>query len=376
MMEAILLIGLDGEKLQSRFKRITIHNCPDIGSAEQLLLRINPACVLVCEALAADFIELKEVMGLKIPIIVISESANARQQRLWHAYGVEEVWTSEWKQLLAQKFPEQSEQRAEKGNRKRPAHILIDDEEFEDVPPLIMPKKKKEPLSLQRTGTTVIAVASFMRRTGTTRAAIRFAQTLAAQGESVACIEVLERAERPLQVFTSLLAAGATDAKDDRAFILERVHFYPNLTLDAAIEVVGEGFSYVVFDLGPVLREGCSSPFHRLMFSRSDLSFVTIGAAPWDLAALEGWQRSQTKRRTLLQVLVQMADEAVFNKILESVPKSIQAELGLSLNRLPYDPDITCSKKLNQSVYAELLKSISDKNILGRFSLFRRTQPL
>lgn len=377
-MTNILLLGL--ELAEREWPHLSIRISKYVSEAEQLLLQEATDAAIVEERLAAQLMELQVQGGLEgLPVIVVTKDLSPKQVRQWHAYGVHEVWpVSTWQKELLQRYPTSTgsapepDDRDQKRTKDKKRRMLpsfsgwTQREEFEDSVPARPKERKPKPIR-KMAGTVVIGVSGLMRRTGTSHDAIRLAQTIAGYGHSVACVEVLQNPEAPIQVFTSLMTGEMNDHSD--GFKRDGVDYYPNQTLEQSIEIIGSGYKYVVADFGCVLDEQ-SPPWHRLEFFRSDQCFITIGASPWDFYSFVSWGKSRKGKRKPVSVLVHFADKTTFEHVLRPL-KDVQTEMGVTLTSMPLDANLMDVSGLKRSVYSNLLQSVvPDAEPTGRFRPF------
>ncbi|MEI7028381.1 hypothetical protein [Paenibacillus sp. y28] len=380
-MKQVLIIGVEKPAFEGEGVVVA-----DMKAAEHWLLREMARAILVTEQLAAELIELRDLMGFKSDIIVLVKEDNARQTRLWRSYGVDEVWLiSEWEQRagglfegstatshpataentsMDEKVPDSPEEQSAEAiatkakswfQRWRPVADEEGDADFTPIPPA----HRFQPLS-RHPGTIVIGVGGLMRRSGTTHAAIRLAQTLAVRGEKVACVEVLQGAG-PLVCLATLVTSLAQSVGGDQGFSLDGVDYFPDQTLDQYIELIGGQYSYVVADFGPLYET--SAPWLRLEWKRTALKFMCMGASPWDFQVFAArYDGAANVQKSGSLNLVQFADETVYKQLVKVLPSELQENTRM----IPFDPQIQNFAGLKRSVYADLLGPVLPKALIKR----------
>ncbi|MFM9329040.1 hypothetical protein [Paenibacillus mesotrionivorans] len=356
-MDKVLVVGMQGAVTDSDI--ITIHYCTKDEAMTKLAQDVPKLCVMA-EEMAADMLELTDCMQAQIEKIIVVEHVTPVIERKWIQYGADAVWElSNWEMQLLQRYPSiqaQNDNNPPKHDKAKlkwmrlPRLSAAALEEEEDY--LLSHQGRKKEAVYKRS--LVLSTAGIKGCSGATYSAIKLALHAAGMGRTVACVEVIE--EEETLVYTSLIQGLVEDAHYPGGYHLQGVDYYPNQSLERAVDLTAQDYDVVVLDMGHAFHAKAPA-IHRLEFRRADLPLLTIGGAPWDFAFFLQWLENRPYSRKIQDVLVHLIDDDGFKRMQQALSKEQQKLMGIRLHQVPYQP-LQWSSKEKKGVYADLLKTI------------------
>lgn len=359
ILDNVLVVGLQGALIDSDM--ISVHTCTKEEAVTKLAQDV-PHVLVMAEDVAAEMLELSDCLQMQIQNIVVVEHGTPVLERKWIQYGADAVWdVSNWETQLLQRYSssqtmnDDSKAVKHEGTKRRwmrfpkfrPPVTLEEEEDY-----LLSPRDRKKENIYRRS--LVIATAGIKGCSGATYSAIQLATQAAAMGRTVACIEVIDGEET--MVYTSLISGFVEDTPYPGGFQLQGVDYYPNQSLEDAVDLTAQDYDVVVLDMGQAFHAKAPA-IHRLEFKRADLSLLTIGGAPWDFAAFLQWVEQRPHSRKVQDVLIHLIDDDGFKRIQQVMSKTQQRIMGIRLHQVPYQP-LQWGHKEKRGVYFDLLKTV------------------
>ncbi|MDY7989817.1 hypothetical protein UY286_05155 [Paenibacillus polymyxa] len=171
---------------------------------------------------------------------------------------------------------------------------------------------EKEMPALAASQLRVIAVGGLLPRSGNTHTAIQIASEMA-QKYKTAFIEYRSD-ERPSDIiaFTSELSGPY--------FHRQGIDFFPNCKETDIIEVYAMDYEVIVLDLGVLIELTEGKPVYKSVaqeFLRSQVPFLTISAAPWDLQRLVRHFADVQMLMKRASIIINYADDGMFRECKE-----------------------------------------------------------
>ncbi|MGG3471566.1 hypothetical protein ABES02_29380 [Neobacillus pocheonensis] len=288
-------------------------------------------------------------------LLVPVSYANAARWDISTGATVENVKEKETKQK------EKRSRQEEKEIKSGPDSAILDHIEslvLEPPPPRI---KEKVIYKDRIIGTMIIAVGGADRRTGSTLAALKLAQTLANDGFKTAC---LERNDPDFSPNTFHLYADGESKYLNNGYNFNGVDiFLEQSNNDRWLDEAYSNYEYIVLDMGQLVNANRSSIyFHE--FVRSNLHIVTTCTTDWDFdrftKLIAYFQNEGIMKK--INVLANLSDDRRYEDFKTTFSKQEIAYFQLAFYQNSFSLDLHKNDNRTISMYKSMLDSIlSDK---------------